>query len=96
MTWLLPVSHWCPLPIMICETHCVALMVSCCHGCLLGSAPARTEKEPGMFATLVVQLPVQGGHTGGSLEVRGPTGTKYVWETGKVRVREGGVQRVKG
>ncbi len=29
-----------------------------------------TEKEPGMFATLVVQLPVAGGHAGGVLTVR--------------------------
>ena len=28
-----------------------------------------TEKEPGMFATLVVQLPVHGGHAGGTLRV---------------------------
>jgi hypothetical protein len=28
-----------------------------------------TEKEPGMFATLVVQLPVAGGHAGGELRV---------------------------
>lgn len=28
-----------------------------------------TEKEPGMFATLVVQLPCQGGHRGGQLRV---------------------------
>lgn len=29
-----------------------------------------SEKEPGMFGTLVVQLPVSGGHAGGSLRVR--------------------------
>jgi hypothetical protein len=44
-----------------------------------------TEKEPGMFGTLVVQLPVSGGHAGGSLEVTGPTGQKHVWRTAKVR-----------
>jgi hypothetical protein len=29
-----------------------------------------TEKEPGMFGTLVVQLPCAGGHQGGRLLVR--------------------------
>jgi hypothetical protein len=38
-----------------------------------------------MFGTLVVQLPVLGGHMGGTLEVTGPTGQKHVWQTAKVR-----------
>jgi hypothetical protein len=40
-----------------------------------------------MFGTLVIQVPVEGGHTGGSLEVRGPAGgsDKHVWCTEKVR-----------
>lgn len=29
-----------------------------------------TEKEPGMFGMLVVQLPADGGHAGGALRVR--------------------------
>jgi hypothetical protein len=37
-----------------------------------------------MFGTLVVQLPVLGGHTGGSLEVTGPAGNKHVWQTAQV------------
>jgi hypothetical protein len=49
---------------------------------------ACAEKEPGMFGTLVVQLPVEGGHTGGWLEVTGPTGDKHVWKTEKVRHRK--------
>ncbi|KXZ52696.1 hypothetical protein GPECTOR_9g742 [Gonium pectorale] len=39
-----------------------------------------TEKEPGMFGTLVVQLPVAGGHKGGKLKV-GHRGDKRVWRT---------------
>jgi hypothetical protein len=45
-----------------------------------------------MFGTLVVQLPVQGGHTGGSLEMTGPTGMKHVWRSANVRDK-GEVQR---
>jgi hypothetical protein len=48
-------------------------------------ALANTEKEPGMFGTLVVQLPVEGGHTGGPLEIKGPNGSKHVWKTEKVK-----------
>ncbi|KXZ52699.1 hypothetical protein GPECTOR_9g745 [Gonium pectorale] len=39
-----------------------------------------TEKEPGMFGTLVVQLPVAGGHEGGELRVR-HAGQVRVWRT---------------
>ncbi len=37
-----------------------------------------TEKEPGMFGTLIVQLPA--GHKGGALAVR-HNGEEIVWET---------------
>ncbi|PNW85444.1 hypothetical protein CHLRE_03g186700v5 [Chlamydomonas reinhardtii] len=39
-----------------------------------------TEKEPGMFGTLLVQLPVEGGHTGGQLSIR-HLGRKESWDT---------------
>jgi hypothetical protein len=42
-----------------------------------------------MFGTLVVQLPVEVGHTGGQLEIKGPLRGKYVWETAKVRKKVG-------
>ncbi|KAG2489506.1 hypothetical protein HYH03_011958 [Edaphochlamys debaryana] len=39
-----------------------------------------TEKEPGMFGTLLVQLPVEGGHTGGELHIK-HEGKQAVWQT---------------
>ncbi|KAG2437784.1 hypothetical protein HXX76_005404 [Chlamydomonas incerta] len=39
-----------------------------------------TEKEPGMFGTLLVQLPVAGGHTGGKLSIS-HTGQRVEWDT---------------
>ncbi|KAG1672198.1 hypothetical protein FOA52_002898 [Chlamydomonas sp. UWO 241] len=39
-----------------------------------------TEKEPGMFATLLICLPVVGGHQGGELLVR-HGGEEVVWDT---------------
>eukprot|EP00198_Chlamydomonas_reinhardtii_P011309 XP_001700646.1 predicted protein [Chlamydomonas reinhardtii] len=39
-----------------------------------------TEKEPGMFGSLLIQLPVAGGHTGGSLSVRLQQ-EEVVWDT---------------
>jgi hypothetical protein len=43
-----------------------------------------------MFGTLVVQLPVEGGHYGGALTVLDPNGEEFVWETAQV----GGQQQV--
>lgn len=39
-----------------------------------------TEKEPGMFGTLLVQLPVAAGHTGGKLSIS-HLGQKVEWDT---------------
>ncbi|KAG2499202.1 hypothetical protein HYH03_002783 [Edaphochlamys debaryana] len=39
-----------------------------------------TEKEPGMFGTLLIQLPVEGGHTGGALHIK-HEGKQAVWQT---------------
>ncbi|KAG2442484.1 hypothetical protein HXX76_002570 [Chlamydomonas incerta] len=40
-----------------------------------------TEKEPGMFGTLLVQLPVAGGHTGGELSISHQQGREEFWDT---------------
>jgi hypothetical protein len=42
-----------------------------------------------MFGTLVMQLPIVGGHTGGKLEIMDAKGNKHVWKTWKVRQRQG-------